>query len=357
MNDNFIKKSLAIGIIILFVGTCIIPLTTSKQIPKKNIITVDDEPGDADFTSIKDAVNSANPGDTIEVYSGTYYEGEISMKTPKITLKGVPYELGSGNDTGKPIIVREGSRHIFWVEADHIIISGFIMQDNISENKMLYQGHFIDVHSVNGCLISNNTIQNGTYYSVGIDCYNTNSVHIIDNIIDNMDWNGISFTKITNAIISGNSIINSRNGISIDSSEAINITKNKINGCGGGIQLSSSHNITLYLNNIESNSIGLSLTISKKNIIKQNNFINNSRNAIWTASKILIIQPWKNIGNSWIENYWDNWIKIGPKIIPGLIYILIAILPGGEIILPIVIPIPFFQLDRYPAQKPYDIGG
>jgi hypothetical protein len=38
---------------------------------------VDDEPGDADFISIKEAVNSSNPGDTIEVYSGIYYEEGI----------------------------------------------------------------------------------------------------------------------------------------------------------------------------------------------------------------------------------------------------------------------------------------
>ena len=78
-----LRKGLAVAVILLFMGTCIIPsatsgLTNGKNIitvddepgeseltHNKNIITVDDEPGDADFTSIKEAVNYSSPGDTI----------------------------------------------------------------------------------------------------------------------------------------------------------------------------------------------------------------------------------------------------------------------------------------------------
>ena len=74
------RKCLAVGIILLFIGTGIIPSITSEQTYDKNIITVDDEPGDADFTSIKEAVNASSPGDTIEVYSGTYPEDGILVK-------------------------------------------------------------------------------------------------------------------------------------------------------------------------------------------------------------------------------------------------------------------------------------
>jgi parallel beta-helix repeat protein len=347
------RKCLAVGIILLFIGAGIIPSALSEQTHGKNIIKVDDD-GDGDYTSIKDAVNNSNPGDIIEVYSGTYVEGDILIKTSDITLKGLPYELDGGNATGKPLIVRKGFMQIMNLVADKITISGFIMEDK-SQGNVRYQGDFIDVHSANGCLISNNTIQNGTNYSTGIYCINTTNVQIIDNIISQMDWNGISFYESKNASASGNIIINSEIGIFIESSEAINITKNKINGCGEGIGLSKSHNITLYLNNLESNSFGLSLEISTKNIIKHNNFINNSRNAGWLAVKVPIIQRWKSIFNSWIDNYWDDWIKIGPKIIPGLIFIFIGVIPGGEIQLPIVIPLLLFQLDRHPVREPYDI--
>ena len=108
-----IRKGLAVVVILLFIGTCIIPsatsqFTTSKLTNGKNIITVDDEPGDADFTSIKEAVNYSSPGDTIEVYSGTYLEQGIHIVNDNITLLGIAHELGEGDDSGKPFINAEG---------------------------------------------------------------------------------------------------------------------------------------------------------------------------------------------------------------------------------------------------------
>jgi len=361
MLKNIVKKGLVIAVIVLFISMSIIPSSAFDNVKKssiptsyKSIIIVDDE-GDGDYTSIIDAVNNSNPGDVIEVYSGTYLEGEILMDTQEITLKGISYELGGGNDTGSPLIVRKGFMQIIKVLADNITISGFTMQDNNSGRKALYQGDFIDVYSVNGCLISNNTIQNGTNFSDGINCLKTNNVQIIDNIINNMDLSGIDFKECNNASIFGNIVSNSEYGIFIESSEVINVTKNKINGCDIGIALSKSHSNTIYLNNLENNYFGVNLELSTKNIIKHNNFINNSWDAVWDAVKVVIIQRWNSFRNSWIENYWDDWIKIGPKIIPGFIFLVIAVIPGGEIQLPIAIPLPLFQLDRRPVKKPYDI--
>ena len=345
------RKWLAIGIILLFIGTTIVPSIQSEFPYEKNIITVDDEPGDADFTSIKEAVDSSIPGDTIEVYSGTYLEYKIQITKENIALQGISHELGEGNDSGKPFIKGNEKDSAIWVTADKTTISGFIIQ------KELGQGDLIDVDSVNGCLISNNTIQNGTEYpNTGIDCFYSTSIQIIDNIIKNIDGDGIFFEECITACICGNSISNSEYGIFIDSSESINITKNKIDGCDGGISLQKSNNITLYLNNLENNSIGLYLVLSGKNIIKHNNFINNlQRDAVLIAGKVIIIQRWKSIQNSWIENYWSDCSKIGPKIIPGVVLLLIVLIPVFQFIVPIGIPLPLFQFDRHPAQEPYDI--
>jgi len=104
-----LRKGLAVAVILLFMGTCIIPSATSgltnvKNIitvddepgkseltHNRNIITVDDEPGDADFTSIKEAVNYSSPGDTIEVYSGIYHEQEICIVNDNIKLLGISH--------------------------------------------------------------------------------------------------------------------------------------------------------------------------------------------------------------------------------------------------------------------------
>jgi parallel beta-helix repeat protein len=350
---EWLAKILSIGIIFLIFGIAFTPHVQPKLTQLKNIITVDDEPGDADFTSIKEAVDSSIPGDTIEVYSGTYFEYKIQITKENIILQGISHELGEGNDSGKPFIKGNEIDSAIWVTADKATVSGFIIQ------KELGQGDLIDVDSVDGCLISNNTIQNGTEHpNTGIDCFNLTNIQISDNIIKNIDGDGIFFEECDTACICGNSISNSEYGIFIDSSESINITKNKIDGCDRGIRLQKSNNITLYLNNLENNSNGLNLILSGKTIIKHNNFINNSqRDAVLSAEKIIIIQRWESIQNSWIENYWSDKIKIGPKMIFGVVFLLIVIIPVFQFIVPIGIPLPLFQFDQHPALEPYDIGG
>ncbi len=72
-------KCFTMGVILVLIGTCIIPSIRSERTHDKTLITVDDEPGDADFTSIKEAVNASSSGDSIWVYSGTYFEQGIHI--------------------------------------------------------------------------------------------------------------------------------------------------------------------------------------------------------------------------------------------------------------------------------------
>ena len=67
------KKSITIGIILLFLLSSTIPLTSGYEFSSNNIIYVDDD-GTADYTRIQDAIDNASDRDTIYVYSGIYYE-------------------------------------------------------------------------------------------------------------------------------------------------------------------------------------------------------------------------------------------------------------------------------------------
>ena len=72
------KKLMGIGIVCIFllVGIAEVSAIETKNnyiVSQWKNIKVDNE-GDGDFLSIQAAINAANPGDIIEVYSGNYPE-------------------------------------------------------------------------------------------------------------------------------------------------------------------------------------------------------------------------------------------------------------------------------------------
>jgi len=134
------RKWLAIVIILYFIVSCIIPSMRSELTHDTNIITVDDEPGDADFTSIKEAVNYSNPGDSIEVYSGTYPEDEIQITKENVSLLGIAHELGDGDDSGKPFIKGVGNNGVVKVIASYVTVSNFTIEATGGSNFDMHLG-------------------------------------------------------------------------------------------------------------------------------------------------------------------------------------------------------------------------
>jgi len=88
-----IRKGLVIIIILLFIGTCVIPTIAPKSekqvtsIPRGNWLYVGGS-GPGNYTKIQDAINASSDGDIVFVYddSSPYYESLIINKS--ITLKG-----------------------------------------------------------------------------------------------------------------------------------------------------------------------------------------------------------------------------------------------------------------------------
>ncbi len=215
-------------------------------------ITVDDS-GGADYTRIQDAINSANDGDTILVYSGIYYENVNVNK--QLTLHGMD------TDDGKPVVNAAGISTAIELSAGWSTLEGF----NVINT---YNG--INVHSNNN-VIKNNTISNNfvSDYPIGIYMWNAN-----------------------NNTLSGNNVSFNTNGIFLDS---------------------SSNNNTLNNNYVTNNLYGLYIYVSSDNTI-YNNFLNNTNNVhfdnyhasanTWNITKI----AGSNIvGGSYLGgNFWAN---------------------------------------------------
>lgn len=74
-------------------------------------------PSGCDYASVQTAVDNANPGDVIEVYSGTYYENVVIKK--QVTVCGV------NTGKGRPILDAGGRSNVITITADGVTIEGF----------------------------------------------------------------------------------------------------------------------------------------------------------------------------------------------------------------------------------------
>ena len=113
MKKEWLVKTLALGIIVLFVGAGVVsgfnvnPEDKSKPLNLGNWLYVGGT-GPENYTFIQDAVNDSSNGDTIFVFSGTYYENVVINKSIKLI----------GEDKNTTIIfgkkINDTIGHYFW---------------------------------------------------------------------------------------------------------------------------------------------------------------------------------------------------------------------------------------------------
>jgi PKD repeat protein len=200
MENTFLKKEWVIGIILLFIGASVVSgfNTTSSYNPKsldRGWLYVGGS-GPGNYTVIQSAINDANPGDTVYVYNGIYYEN-ILFENNDIHL--------IGEDKNTTIIDAStgiGSG-VFIYNCDYTNISRFTIR-----NAQLYAGgEEKDGHGVyilaysmgeRGETANNNTlfnciICNNSKYGVYLHAYDVD-VSVNNNLIQNCEIsnNGLS---------------------------------------------------------------------------------------------------------------------------------------------------------------------
>jgi len=167
-----------------------------------------------DYPTIQEAIDHANPGDTIIVLAGTYHENLYVDKS--VTL------MGENRDT--TIIDGAAGWCAIEVNSSGVTITGFTVV-NATIGIYLYKS--------SGCIVSNNNVT-GPHINIndeeGIWLYASNGSVVSDNIVYDFGWRGI--------VLCGHS--------SEDT-----VTLNTVRDCGEGIAVSGEGNFICHNNFVD----------------------------------------------------------------------------------------------------------
>jgi len=284
--------------------------------------------GPGNYTSIQEAIDDAAAGDIVYVYNGTYTD---AVKIPEsITLVGEDKNstVINGNGTGtvieiaadrvtvKHFTIAGGGGDAGWdmpavnITADHVVLQHCILRDNEHTGVSLVSASY--------CTVSYNVIVNTSYTGIRVGEASISTV--------------ISHNQITGGI----------SGIYAYSSGNQTRSYNRIANCSKGIYLEESRGNLVLGNHLTGNQEGIFLSYAPGNTIQFNNFISNIRHARFIKLlRLGFLAP-----NMWSDNYWDDWLGFGGKVIFGAIYVPTFTLIGAFI--------PWIGVDWHPTAEPYD---
>jgi parallel beta-helix repeat protein len=330
------KKITLFGCLLLGVIVIISALSMVISSEASNItIYVDDNASsewydDTHVRTIQDAIDNANDGDTVYVYSGIYYENIVVDKS--ITL--------IGEDKTTTIIDGNEITYTIGLFTDGVHLSGFTIQNAGSGEEIKRKDVTLYVRS------DENTISDNIFIcgpepisdmdNRGIFLFNSSNNHISRNIIEKNFYNGILLHNSHYNDIIDNVIIGLTRGL---------------RGSATAIGVEDSSNNIIKRNEISKNNIGIFLSennnITSDNQIIQNNFIRNLRFAVVFNEVGYIKESRRNIFD---ENYWSK-PRLLPKPLIGRKDLFIL-----EELYNFPIAFLFMKFDLHPSQEPYDIS-
>jgi parallel beta-helix repeat protein len=216
-----------------------------------NIIV--DWQGAGDYTTIQNAIDNAQPGDTVYVWAGEYKE---NVKVDKsVTLMG--------NGTSNTTINGNKNGDVIYISADWVNITGF----NITDSRIAFGSAGIELNNVENCSIYNNNISNN-YLGIYLVSAINNSIN--NNNITSNGYLGIYLTNSANdnTIANNSCDLNNYFGIYISQSNSNKIINCTCSEVWYGIYISNSDNNQIINTTCNTtNYYGLYISLSNHNTI------------------------------------------------------------------------------------------
>jgi len=219
-----------------------------------------------EIRSLKQAIDTAKPGDTILVKKGIYKEFNILVDKP-LTIKGEDFPVIDGEDRGE--IIRIVSDHVT-IDGLFIINVGTSYTSDHAAIRVVRSEHFL----------IQNVVLEKLFFGIYIEKSNNGKVYHNKVIGDAQDeynsGNGIQLWYSKNVVVERNIVQKVRDGIYLEFSDNITINENtSTNNLRYGLHFMFS-NDDLYTNNVfENNGAGVAVMFSKRIKMINNTFRKN----------------------------------------------------------------------------------
>lgn len=284
----------------------------SFHLSAKKICVGSDRP----FKSIHTALKACKNGDTVQVYSGIYKEGNLII-TKSIYFEGI----------GLPVLDGQKKYEVLSVKANSVTICGFkIIRSGYATlndpcgikvydshhvnviNNTLYDNFFgIYLQYSKFCIIQNNSVTGlgveEQQIGNGIHCWKSDSLQITANHVSG-HRDGIYFEFVTNSVIWRNiSEKNIRYGLHFMFSNSDSYISNVFKSNGAGVAVMFTHKVKMFNNTFSENwgdaAYGLMLKEITDSYILGNHFTKNTTGIYMEGTNRLLVEKNSFDANGW----------------------------------------------------------